>query len=166
MNTQTISNKTTFSKAEPQEQNLPSYRRLVQYGLLAGLGMSLFLLWINSSVSGIHTGWSMVKYLILGGFPGLLMYQNKKASPSGYTFKYGIILGLITSVVAAPVLIAASTLMSSVGLEAIVTERYNLRANNLLNTMTNNGVFLFDSMVFGMILNFMWLQLFKDAKPA
>jgi hypothetical protein len=149
-----------------QEKSYPMYQKSINMGLIAGIGMGLFLMLINSNIEGIHTSWSLAKYAILGLVLGYGLYQYKQASPEGKTFKYGITHGVLISIIAAMTLVGVNTLINSVGIDGLITERYNLQATNLANLIILDVVLLFECAVFGMILTFIWLQLFKESKPA
>lgn len=151
---------------ENREPRFPFYTKGLTSGLIAGLGMGIFLLLINSTVDGVHTGWSFTKYLILGIVLATLIGQYKASSAKGKTFKGGIVLGGFTTLCSAVALVVFNTLINVVGIEAIQTIRYNVEADTLSNLLMQNGVLFFECLVFGMVFTFIWLQFFKDAKPA
>lgn len=151
---------------EPQESRFPFYTKGLVGGIMAGIGMGLGLLLINSKIEGVHTGWSFAKYLVLGLILSMLIGEYKASSAKGKTFKDGIVLGGFTTLCSAVVLIVFNTLINALGIDSIQTTRYNVEADSLSNILMLNGVLFFECFVFGMVFTFIWLQFFKDAKPA
>lgn len=151
---------------ESEESRFPFYTKALMGGIMAGIGMGLVLLMINSTVEGVHTGWSFAKYLVIGLILAILIGEYKASSAKGKTFKDGIVLGGFTTLCSAVVLIAFNTLINAVGIESIQTTRYNVEADSLSNILMLNGVLFFECLVFGMVFTFIWLQFFKDVKPA
>lgn len=136
------------------------------YGIAAGVLMGFYLLFINSQVNGIHTEWSFSKYLILGGMLGFALSKFKQKLPNGEIFKKGISLGFYISLYAAIALVSINTIINLIGQNIFSTERYNLNADNIFHIGIIDGVLFFECFVFGMVLNFIWLQFLKDNKPA
>jgi hypothetical protein len=161
-----LTNRNDISYKQPQTRPFPHYAKSIRFGMLAGLGMGLYLVLINLLAQGPHPLLSFLKYLILGGFLAVILYQYKKASPAGKTFKNGIRLGLFTSLVAALMLLAFNVLVFASAKELVIITKFQLAADNLFNAVIINGVLFFETLVFGMILTFICLQFLKDPAPA
>ncbi|RME92829.1 MAG: hypothetical protein D6772_16525 [Bacteroidetes bacterium] len=144
----------------------PLYRKATVYGLLAGLFMGLFATYQGFYITGSNAMVGLAKYLILAGFLGVLLHRSKIATKEGETFKVGIVTGLLSSVVAALVT-AAISLGSSLyyGAETI-SPYFGERVSLGLNATTLAVVTLFEGIVAGLILTFIWLQLLKDPSRA
>lgn len=139
----------------------------LQYGLFAGLTMGVIIALINLATHHqVHTALSLSKYAILGVIIGVALYRYKKEIPQGQIFKRGIRHGAIITFYSAIMLVLMNTLINSLGVPDLITERFLLTADNLPNLFTINGVLFFECLVLGMIWTFIWLQVFKDPKPA
>jgi hypothetical protein len=150
---------------EAQAGRTPLYRRAIVFGLLAGVIIGLFSTFQGFYITGNSALVGFAKYLILAGFLGVLLNRSKIATPSGETFTAGISVGMLASVVAA-ITTALISLFSSYyyGAETI-SSYFGDKASLSLNAWTLAGVTLFEGIVAGMILTFIWLQLLKDPRP-
>lgn len=143
------------------------FRKAKVYGVLAGILMGMYLMYTGYYITGAHAGAAFAKYLILAAFLGVLLYRFKLATPSGETFKFGIAMGAITSVVSAVTTAAFSLIASGFLVDAKTIQPYFNRASGeALSSFTLAGVTLFEGFVAGMILTFICLQFLKDRRPA
>jgi hypothetical protein len=142
------------------------YRKTaIGYGLFAGLLMGLYLLLTSSYINGNHAGVAFMKYLILGGFIGQLLYRFKRRTPAGKTFKYGIGVGATLTLTAALTLAVSILILNGFG-EATTIKTYFSQSENDISSYVLAGVSFFECLVAGMILTFIFLQSFKEGKPA
>ena len=144
------------------------YRRSLTGGVLAGLLTTLFLAFGGFYITGDNAGIGFAKYVVLAAVLGVLLYQLKSASPSGQTFKQGIVVGMATSTVAA-IITAIGTLIIN-GLDqvdaATIYPYFKEASSETLSAFILAGVTFFEGIVAGLILTFIWLQIFKDRKRA
>lgn len=144
------------------------YQRSIVGGVVAGLLITLFFAFSGFYITGDQAAIGFAKYIVLGAVLGVLLYQLKLASPGGQTFKRGIVVGMATSVVAA-VITAIGTLIIN-GLDqvdaATIYPYFKESSSEMLSAFTLAGVTFFEGIVAGLILTFIWLQIFKDRKRA
>lgn len=137
------------------------------YGVVAGFLMGLVVALINLATEDtVHTALSLTKYIVLGAVIGVALNKYKEVVPSGQIFKRGIRHGALITFFGAIMLIVMNSVINLVDVPALMTERFLLAADNLPNLMTINGVLFFECLVMGMIWTFIWLQVYKDPKPA
>ncbi|PHN07657.1 hypothetical protein [Flavilitoribacter nigricans] len=149
-----------------EDYGFPFYQKGTTYGLTAGAIMGAISLIISSLVGEDNVGWDFVKYLALGLVLGQLLNKYKSFLPSGKVFKDGMVLGMFTSFVAAVTMAAINLVVSLFGLESGVLQKFGLEVNSFMDSVMINGLMIFECLVFGLILTFVWLQLLKDEKPA
>jgi hypothetical protein len=149
-----------------ENYGFPFYQKGINYGLTAGAIMGAISLLINSLIGANDIGWDFAKYLVLGIVLGRLLNKYKEFLPAGKVFKDGMVLGLFTSFVAAVTLAVINLGVGLLGLESGMVQKFGLEAETFISSLMMNGLMIFECLVFGMILTFVWLQLLKDPKPA
>jgi hypothetical protein len=154
------------SKTKRNQSQTRLNRRALRYGVSAGLLIGLFATFRGFYITGNSAQLGFAKYLILAGFLGLLLYRSKTTTPSGETFKSGIRVGMLTSAIAAVTTAVASLISSYYYGAETISPYFGNRASLSLNAWTLAGVTLFEGIVAGMILTFIWLQLLKDPRRA
>ena len=159
-----------YQRLQSADQQVRSlfYRKAMIGGLLAGVLTLLFMGFGGFYITGDQAVVGFAKYIILAAVLGILLYQLKIASPEGQTFKRGIVIGMLASAVAAITTAVGSILVNSIGQgDAVTIYPYFQAANNeVISTFTLAGVSLFEGLVAGMILTFIWLQILKDRSRA
>jgi len=149
-----------------ENYGFPFYRKGAVYGLTAGLIMSAVALIIGLLAGPESLGWDFLKYLVLGFVLGRLLSLYKAYLPSGKVFKDGILLGLYTAFVAALTMAAVNLIVGLAGMETGILQKFGLEAATFGEALALNGLLIFECLVFGLILTFVWLQLLKDPRPA
>lgn len=153
--------------SEAQKTKFPLQKQSLLYGAISGFLMGLVVALINLGTGNeVHTGLSLTKYLVLGIVLGIALNRYKHLVPAGQTFKGGIRHGALITFYAAIMLIVMNSVINLADVPALITERFLLAADNVPNLMTINGVLFFECLVMGMIWTFIWLQIYKDPKPA
>lgn len=144
------------------------YQRSLLGGIVAGLLTTLFLAFSGFYITGENAGMGFAKYIVLGAVLGVLLYQLKAASPGGQTFKQGIVVGMATSVVAAIITAIGTLIINSMGQvdAATIYPYFKEASSEMLSAFVLAGVTFFEGIVAGLILTFIWLQIFKDRKRA
>ena len=144
----------------------PIFQKSLMYGGIAGIAMVLISIVIGA-IAGTETpGWDYLKYLVLGAALGLQLQNYKSYLPSGKIFKDGLVVGAVTSGIAAVVMSGIDFLVSMTGFETSFANKFRLDADSFGSSLTIVGLSVIECLVYGMILTFVWLQLLKDAKPA
>lgn len=149
-----------------EDYGFPFRKRVTQYGLATGLIMSAVSIVISAIAGTDNIGWDFLKYLVLAFALGRLLKEYKTYLPAGKVFKDGLVLGMYTSFVVAITMTAVNLIVGLIGLEYGFLQKYGMEADSFGHTLLINGLMIFECVVFGMILTFIWLQLLKDAKPA
>lgn len=142
------------------------HRKAIFLGIGSGALMSLFLATSGFYITGSSAGVGFAKYLVLAAALGVLLSQVKRRTPGGKTFKNGIGVGLLLTVVSA-VTTALLTVAANAFIDPTTIQPYfQQSASDGLNSFTLAGVTFFEGIVAGMILTFIWLQILKDRSTA
>ena len=147
---------------ETKNYGFPFYRKGLTYGLFSGLIMGGISLLISLIVGEDRIGWDFLKYLVLGLALGQLLNTYKTYLPEGKVFKDGMQLGIYTSFVAAVTMAVLTLVISLLGVESGILQKYGLESDSVGDALLINGLMVFECLVFGMILTFVWLQSLKD----
>ena len=162
--------KKEYQRRQSADQEVKNifYRKAVFGGLAAGLLVSIFLAFGGFYITGDHAGIGFAKYLFLAVILGVILYQLKIASATGRTFKRGIVIGMLTSVVAAITTAVGALIVNSTdSINAMTLYPYFGEASSeLLSSFVLSGITFFEGIVAGLILTFIWLQIFKDRSRA
>ena len=139
-----------------------AYYTAAGYGGAAGILMGCYLLLTGDYITGFHPGIALSKYLILGTAIALFLNWFKSVYNGEKIFRKGMKYGLFTTVVSA-VTLAVFSLIASSFYHTETTGNYFLNdgSSDLQSGFTLAGVTFFECFVAGMILTFIWLQLFK-----
>jgi hypothetical protein len=155
-----------LEKMTTKSSDSPFYRMSINYGLLAGALMGIFLAFGGFYITGDQASFGFAKYLILSVALGVLLNQVKVASPEGSTFKDGITYGFMTTIIAAITTAVITLLVNGTGEAVTIQPYFNTSSGEALGSFVLAGIVFFEGLVAGLILTFIWLQLLKDRKPA
>lgn len=140
------------------------YRKAIFLGLGAGVLMSFFIATSGFYITGDSAGVGFAKYLVLAAAIGVLLSQVKRRTPVGRTFKNGIGVGMLLSLVSA-VTTAILTIIVNTSFDfASIQPYFQQGAGAAVSNFTLAGVTFFEGIVAGMILTFIWLQILKDRR--
>ncbi len=150
----------TQRKKVSNETRSDFYRKAIFLGLGSGVLMSFFLATSGFYITGDSAGIGFAKYLVLAAALGVLLSQVKRRTPGGKTFKNGIAVGMLLSLASAVTTAIVTIIVNSTIDPATIQSYFQQDINNL----TLAGVTLFEGIVAGMILTFIWLQILKDRR--
>lgn len=150
----------TQRKKVSDETRSDFYRKAIFLGLGSGVLMSFFLATSGFYITGDSAGIGFAKYLVLAAALGVLLSQVKRRTPGGKTFKNGIAVGMLLSLASAVTTAIVTIIVNSTIDPATIQSYFQQDINNL----TLAGVTLFEGIVAGMILTFIWLQILKDRR--
>jgi integral membrane sensor domain MASE1 len=155
-----------LEKITTKNADSPFHRMAINYGLLGGALMGIFLAFGGFYITGDQASFGFAKYLILAVVLGVLLNKVKIASPEGNTFKDGITFGFITTIVAAITTAVITLIVNGTGEAVTIQPYFNTSSGAVLGSFVLAGIVFFEGLVAGLILTFIWLQLLKDRKPA
>lgn len=145
-----------------KDYGFPFYRQGLIYGGIAGVLMSIFALLISGIASEGSPGVDFLKYLILAVAVWMVIKSYKTHLPRGKVFKEGLRIGVYTSFVAAITMLVINVIISLIGVETGVQEKFGMVADSLGNVLVINGLMVFETLVFGVIATFVSVQFMKD----
>ena len=142
-----------------EDNPAPWENMAVRYGLVAGIMMSLYLLFINWG-EDVGMTFRFMKYIILGVVIAVVLGRYKTKAPKFSYFKHGILLGATTSFISG-LIVALSNLGMHFYAPEATFQKFGMVGDTLGDALTLSVVLLFEIFVLGMILTFICLQYYK-----
>lgn len=140
------------------------YQKAIFLGLGSGVLMSFFLATSGFYITGDSAAVGFAKYLVLAAALGVILSQVKRRTPGGTTFKNGIAVGMLLSLVAA-LTTALLTIIVNGTIDPNTIQPYFQEASEpAVSSIILAGITFFEGIVAGMILTFIWLQVLKDRR--
>ncbi|MEM7574236.1 MAG: hypothetical protein AAF433_15125 [Bacteroidota bacterium] len=146
---------------EVDDRSFGFYRQALSYGLLGGSLLAMFLLIVNISQEGLHTGLHFAKYIVLIIPIYWAIRTYHEYLPSGKTFIDGFKLGASVAAIAAISVAVINLIIASLAPDFAFQQFYNANAD-AISTFANSVFLAFEIFVFGMIITFASLQLLKN----
>lgn len=142
------------------------YRKAIFLGLGSGVLMSFFLATSGFYITGDSAAVGFAKYLVLAAALGVLLSQVKRRTPGGKTFKNGIAVGMLLSLVSAVTTALLTIIVNSMIDPTAIQSYFGQGAGAEISNVILAGVTFFEGIVAGMILTFIWLQILKDRRSS
>lgn len=159
---QQIPPKESFTVPKPSADQA-AYRPTVLYGLLAAALMAIYL-WLLQAVGlGDNTALKFMKYIILFVIFGMVAKTWRDHFQDGLIFNRGILYGGILSVTAGLGLVLLNFLAFVINPE-LAFSKFGDYPENLGEMLYLSGTLFMEVLIFGMIINFIWLQYYKTPK--
>ena len=155
---------------EPQTASPKPFRfnaSALSWGLMAGLFMGVYLLFLQMSMADGSVGWTFAKHLFLAGFLGWGLWKYHEIDDSTKFFQRGILLGAMTTFYAALTLVAVAFAVAGIAPD-LAFDKFGQAIDSPSDLIVTNTALFLEVLVFGMVLTFIWLQYLKnrpDAKP-
>ncbi|WP_020539190.1 hypothetical protein [Lewinella cohaerens] len=140
------------------------YQKAIFLGLGSGALMSFFLATSGFYITGESAGIGFVKYLVLAAALGVILSQVKRRTPVGKTFKNGIVVGMLLSLVSAVTVALLTIIVNTIVAPATIHSYSEQGAGMPISNIVLAGVTFVEGLVAGLILTFIWLQILKDRR--
>jgi hypothetical protein len=140
------------------------YRKAIFLGIGSGALMSFFLATSGFYITGDSAAVGFAKYLVLAAALGVLLSQVKRRTPGGKTFKNGIGVGMLLSLVSAITTAVLTIIVNSIIDVSTIQPYFQQGSGAEISSIVLAGVTFFEGIVAGMILTFIWLQILKDRR--
>ncbi|MEM6396835.1 MAG: hypothetical protein AAF741_10860 [Bacteroidota bacterium] len=134
--------------------------KCTQYGLLAGVLASIYLVYINLNYEGVNARLRFIKYLFIIPPVGFALMTYRKYVPGGRFFKSGLIIGLVMALTTALFLAGANIILAAINPD-IAFDQFMHGTESVGNTVSNSVFLAFEVFVFTMIITFIFLQFLK-----
>lgn len=141
--------------------NIPSIS--LKYGLAAGLSMGLALLMLQLFCFEYAPYLKLTKYLFLIIFIAAMLSFLRKRFEDNF-FTNGLVSGLRTAFTAGLTLAIMNILIYALAPEFAFT-KYTLIPDRVFEAIAVSGILFFETFVFGGIITFFFLQMFKSSGP-
>ena len=146
-----------------QKSSYSFYRSGTLLGIVAGVGMAIFLVLAQLASSGDSIAVKFFKYLFLAGILAYGLYAQREYLQEEYNFKNGIMFGAFTTFVSA-VTLSLMNILIFFTTDSLSFDKFLVDGNTFENVMLISGVLLFEVFVFGMIATFCVLQFIKPKR--
>jgi hypothetical protein len=143
-----------------KEKNRIIIRKGISGGLIAGALMGLYLFIMELSLTDPSSMVKFGKYLFLAAVLGYFLTKARRRNKDRYFFKRGALLGITISFISALTIILINGMAFFSGSEATF-DKFTMHASSFGQFLLIDGVILFEIVVYGMILTFIWLQYLK-----
>ena len=134
-----------------------------RWGIFAGLGMTLFLVGLQLLSFNDVVALKFAKYIFLAIFVMHGLSSQKTFMGKYYRFQDGMMMGGWITLISAATL-AAMNLLLFAWTDTLAFDKFTETGTNLADTLTISGVLFFETLVFGMILTFIWMQFIKPKR--
>jgi len=135
----------------------------LSWGIAAGLGMSLFLVILQSVSLNNTVALKFFKYIFLAIFIFYGLSKQKVRLGENYRFKNGMMAGGWITFYSGIVLAIMNVLLF-VGTDSLAFDKFTETGTTLGSVGLISGVLFFEVMIFGLILTFIWLQFIKPKR--
>lgn len=137
------------------------YHNAIKWGIVAGLFMGAYLLIIQIFNGDNVIALGFLQYLILFLVLGMELKKYKQyASPESF-YQKGIALGAVTSFIAAITIVLVDVIAALISND-LAFGKFGLYIDGPGNFMVIGGAIALETLVFGMICTFIWLQYLKS----
>jgi len=141
------------------------YEKGIQYGLVSGILMSLYLLLLRGLGEGGNMPLKFLAFLILGGIITYAINERKGQVKSRTLFKKGILTGVFISFVTASTVLLFETAVYLLDYEWLVPMFKN-KITGVIEFAAFSSIMFLQTMLFGLILTFITLQYYKKPNVA
>lgn len=132
----------------------------IMWGLMGGLMMGAYLLFLNLFGGGERIALNFLKYFLLAGILAWELSKYRNYNLQSSFFQKAMWLGILTSAVSAITLLIVSLLVSVIHSEWTFNH-YFLTINSLGDSLATSGTLLFEVTVLGSIITFICVQYLK-----